>query len=149
LEHIIGAEGVLENFVKWLKSDGMMIIQIPDPYSVKGFVTRMTPYWFHVFFYRHVRGFQHAGEPGHGPYPTHYDAVVSRHGMREFCRAHRLAIQAEFGCGWRTQGQGLTRIAIEVVQRLISLLSFGTLSSRHDDITYILLREPVASAPLE
>ncbi len=145
LEHIVGAEGVLENFVKWLKSDGMMIIQIPDPYSVKGFVTRITPHWFHIFFYRHIRGFKHAGEPGHAPYPTHYDAIVSRRGIREFCRRNRLAIQAEFGCGWRTHGQGFTRIAIDAIQRLISVVSFGTLSSRHDDITYILRREPVES----
>jgi 2-polyprenyl-3-methyl-5-hydroxy-6-metoxy-1,4-benzoquinol methylase len=143
LEHITGAEDVSGNFVKWLKPDGMMIIQIPDPYSVKGFVTRMTPHWFHIF-YRHVRGCKNAGKPGHAPYPTHYDAVVSREGMREFCQRNNLAIKAEFGCGWRTHGHGVTRIAIEVIQRLISVLSFGTLSSRHDDITYIVHREPPA-----
>jgi 2-polyprenyl-3-methyl-5-hydroxy-6-metoxy-1,4-benzoquinol methylase len=148
LEHITGAESVLANFVKWLKPDGMMIIQIPDPHSVKGFVTRMTPHWFHIFFYRHVRGFKRAGEPGHAPYPTHYDAVVSRRGIREFCRNNKLAIQAEFGCGWRTHGHGLTRIAIDAIQRLMSVLSFGTLSARHDDITYVLQRGPLGASPL-
>lgn len=145
LEHITGAEGVLGNFVRWLKPDGMMIIQIPDPHSVKGFVTRITPHWFHIFFYRHVRGFKNAGEPGHAPYPTHYDAVVSRKGMREFCRRNALAIKAEFGCGWRTHGHGLTRVAIEVIQRLISISSFGALSSQHDDITYIVERKALDS----
>jgi 2-polyprenyl-3-methyl-5-hydroxy-6-metoxy-1,4-benzoquinol methylase len=141
LEHITGAEGVLANFVKWLKPDGMMIIQIPDPHSVKGFVTRMTPHWFHILFYRYVRGFKNAGQPGHAPYPTHYDAVISRWGMREFCRHHGLAIKSEFGCGWRTHGQGLTQVSIQIIQWLVSALSFGRLSWRHDDITYILQRD--------
>jgi 2-polyprenyl-3-methyl-5-hydroxy-6-metoxy-1,4-benzoquinol methylase len=144
LEHVQGARTVLENFVRWLKPDGMVIVQIPDPHSVKGFVTRMTPHWFHVFFYRHVRGFKHAGEPGHQPYPTHYDAVVSRRGMREFCRHNGLAIKAEFGCGWRTHGKGLMRVSIDLIQWLMSKFSLGALSSRHDDITFVMQREPQA-----
>ncbi len=148
LEHITGAERVLVNFVRWLKPNGMMIIQIPDPYSVKGFVTRMTPHWFHIFFYRHVRGLKKAGEPGYAPYPTHYDSVISRRGMREFCARNGLAIKAEFGCGWRTHGSGLTLHAIAGIQRLIGFLSFGTLSSGHDDITYVVRRETPAQSPV-
>jgi SAM-dependent methyltransferase len=143
LEHITGAEGVLGNFVKWLKPDGIIVIQIPDPYSVRGFVTRVTPHWFHIFFYRYVSGLKNAGKPGHAPYPTHYDAVVSRRGMREFCRRNGFTIKAEFGCGGRTHGRGLTRVAIAAIQRVMSVLSFGTLSSQHDDLIYILQRQPL------
>jgi 2-polyprenyl-3-methyl-5-hydroxy-6-metoxy-1,4-benzoquinol methylase len=143
LEHVTGAEGVLGNFVKWLKPSGIIIIQIPDPYSVKGFVTRITPHWFHIFFYRHVTGLKNAGKPGYAPYPTHYDAVVSRRGMREFCQRNSLAIKAEFGCGGRTHGRGLTRVAIAAIQRVMSVFSFGTLSSRHDDLIFILQSEPL------
>jgi SAM-dependent methyltransferase len=143
LEHITGAEGVLRNFVQWLKPHGIIVIQIPDPYSVKGFVTRVTPHWFHIFFYRYVTGLKNAGKPGYAPYPTHYDAVVSRRGMREFCRRNGFAIKAEFGCGGRTHGRGLTRLAIAAIQRVVSVLSFGTLSSRHDDLIFIIQREPL------
>jgi 2-polyprenyl-3-methyl-5-hydroxy-6-metoxy-1,4-benzoquinol methylase len=144
LEHITGAEGVLGNFKKWLKPGGIIIIQIPDPFSVKGFVTRKTPHWFHIFFYRYVTGLKNAGKPGYAPYPTHYDAVVSRRGMREFCRRNNFAIKAEYGCGGRTHGRGLIRLAVAAVQKAMSVLSLGALSSRHDDLIYILQKEPLA-----
>ncbi len=142
LEHIVGAELVLDNFLKWLKPNGLIIIQVPDPESVKGFVTRLTPHWFHVLYYRWVRGMKYAGKLGHGPYPTHYDGVISRRGMRDFCNRNELRIKAEYGCGWRAHGRGLTRFAINSFQRMASLVSLGALSSTHDDITFIIQREP-------
>lgn len=33
---------------------GQIVVAAPNPYSVKGFVTRYTPHWFHVWYYRHV-----------------------------------------------------------------------------------------------
>jgi 2-polyprenyl-3-methyl-5-hydroxy-6-metoxy-1,4-benzoquinol methylase len=141
LEHIPGAEGVLRNFLRWLKPSGLILLQIPDPYSVKGFVTRVTPHWFHVFFYRHVMGMKNAGKPGYAPYPTHYDPVISRAGMREFCRLNKLTIKAEFGCGGRSHGRGLKRLGIFAIQRLMNVLSFGVLSASHDDLIFIVQRE--------
>jgi SAM-dependent methyltransferase len=143
LEHVPGAEGVLRNFVRWLKPSGILAIQIPDPFSVKGFVTRVTPHWFHIFFYRQVMGFKDAGKPGHAPYPTYYDAVVSRRGMREFCKRHGLTIKAEFGCGGRSHGRGVTRLSVATIQWMINIFSFGALSARHDDLIFIIQIEPL------
>jgi 2-polyprenyl-3-methyl-5-hydroxy-6-metoxy-1,4-benzoquinol methylase len=50
LEHVDGAEDVLNNFVRWLKPGGIMILRIPNRASVKGFITRITPLWFHVIY---------------------------------------------------------------------------------------------------
>jgi 2-polyprenyl-3-methyl-5-hydroxy-6-metoxy-1,4-benzoquinol methylase len=141
LEHVPGAEAVLQNFLRWLKPSGIIILQIPDPYSVKGFVTRVTPHWFHIFYYRHVLGFKNAGRPGYAPYPTHYDAVVSRAGLREFCTRNGLSVKAEFGCGGRSHGRGLTRLAISGIQRTMNVFSFGALSALHDDLIFIMQRE--------
>jgi len=104
-------------------------------------VTRVTPHWFHVFFYRHVMGMKNAGKPGYAPYPTHYDPVISRAGMREFCRLNKLTIKAEFGCGGRSHGRGLKRLGIFAIQRLMNVLSFGVLSASHDDLIFIVQRE--------
>lgn len=49
-----GARGrrgaLLDNFMYWLKPGGTLILRIPDGDSVYGFVTRMTPFWFHVLY---------------------------------------------------------------------------------------------------
>ena len=70
LEHVSPADAVLENFVSWLKPGGTLILKFPDRDSVFGFITRFTPHWFHVFYYRWLRGFKDAGKPGFWPYPT-------------------------------------------------------------------------------
>ena len=77
LEHIEGAEDVLSRMIGWLEPNGIIIIEIPDPDSVKGRVTKITPHWFHIFYYRFVLGKITAGRPGYGPYRTIYDKIVA------------------------------------------------------------------------
>jgi hypothetical protein len=44
---------------------------VPNIYSLKGIITRLTPHRFHVWVYRRLLGYATAGQPGFGPYPTH------------------------------------------------------------------------------
>src|SRR5690606_33965359 len=64
LEHVQQAEHVLSNFCRWLKPGGILILRIPDPKSVYGFLSRLTPFWFHVFYKRFIAGIKTAGKPG-------------------------------------------------------------------------------------
>ena len=144
LEHVEGAEAVLQRFVRWLRPSGIVIIQIPDPQSVYGFVTRITPHWVHILYYRYVVGRKNAGKPGYGPYPTRYDAVVSRKGIRRFCRDNRLTIKAEFGDGYLQHGRGIVRSLIKAFKNVTSILCLGVLSARHVNLTFVLQREAIA-----
>ncbi len=146
LEHIARSWEVMENFIRWLHDGGLLIIQVPDPHSVKGFVTRLTPHWFHVFYYRHIQGIRNAGTPGHGPYRTHYEQIISRQGMREFCDRNGLSIETELGCGWRQHGPRFARAAIHGCLRLLGALSLGRLASDHDDLTFIIRKSASLSA---
>lgn len=138
LEHIHGAENVLEAFVRWLKPSGLIIVRIPDPDSVQGFITRVTPHWFHIFYYRYLLKKKTAGLPGYGPYRTYYDSVVSRQGLHKFCEKNNLSIEAEYGDGYFRPGSGSIQVAIDVIKRTISFLSFGKLSARHTNLLYVL-----------
>ncbi len=138
LEHVEGAEAVLRSFVKWLRPNGIAIIKIPDPESVHGFMAKMSPHWFHLLYYRYILRHKLAGKPGHPPYRTIYDSVVSRAGMRAFCAAQGLAIEAELGDAFLKPGKGTGKIAVAVVKRLLYLLSVGHLSYRHSNLLYIL-----------
>jgi hypothetical protein len=53
-----------------LKVDGLLIIGLPNVLSVKGLITKLTPFAFHVWFHRHVFKNEYAGQPGHNPFPT-------------------------------------------------------------------------------
>jgi 2-polyprenyl-3-methyl-5-hydroxy-6-metoxy-1,4-benzoquinol methylase len=43
LEHVRGAEQVLENFVRWLRPGGILILRVPDRDGVQGFLAGLTP----------------------------------------------------------------------------------------------------------
>jgi SAM-dependent methyltransferase len=140
LEHIAGAADVLARMCGWLAPNGVIVIEIPDPGSVKGVVTRVTPHWFHVLYYRFILGIKTAGHPGHGPYRTYFDRVVSRRGIRDFCAEHGLVVEEEFAFatdGPRTRAK---RLLIGSLTRVIHLVSLGVFSDRHADLLYVLRR---------
>jgi len=143
LEHVDGAEIVMKNFVRWMKPGGMLVLKIPDPKSVKGFFTRVTPHWFHVLYCKYVLGIKTAGQPGHMPYPTYFDPVVSREGVHRFCRDHHLSIIDEYGEGLTKPGHGIMQRALQVFVRTVELLSIGSLSAKHSNLYYVIRRDSV------
>jgi SAM-dependent methyltransferase len=133
LEHIDGAEQVLQKFLNWLKPNGSLIVSIPDRYSAYGFFAHHTPHWLHVFFYRYILGSKNAGKPGFCPYPTFYDTIVSREGIREFARNNELTIREE--CGFY-----IPPPPVGLLMRIINFLSFGRLAADHCNLLYILVK---------
>jgi len=138
LEHIEEAEKALRIFDGWLNNEGIMILFIPDPYSVRGALTRFTPHWFHVFCYKYILNIKNAGKKGYPPYITHYSPIVSRLGIRKFCAENHYKIKEEYGFSYRVYGKGFVAMLIKPIAFLISLVSLGKLSYRHCNILYIL-----------
>ena len=133
LEHVSGAQHVLERFVRWLAPGGMLIIKIPDRDSAYGFLTRMTPFWTHVMVYRYLLGYRWAGKPGHGPYRTYYDRVVSERGLREFCGRNGLPAPELYRmCSYANSRP------VRLAAFLTSMASGGRLSWRHNNLLLIV-----------
>jgi SAM-dependent methyltransferase len=140
LEHISGAEDVLTRMTGWLKPNGLIIIEIPDPQSVKGLITRLSPHWFHVFYYRFILGIKTAGHPGHGPYKTYFDRVVSRRGIREFCARNGLQVEAEFAFATDGPKNPMMRKLVATATKIVNVLTLGLFSDKHADLLYVLRR---------
>jgi SAM-dependent methyltransferase len=92
IEHLPDVEAALTGFFQSLKPGGLVLIAAPNPKSLSGVVTKYTPHWFHVWFYRHVRGEQDAGLPGHAPFPTHFHPLVTPSKLEAFATAHGLEV---------------------------------------------------------
>jgi SAM-dependent methyltransferase len=138
LEHVPGAEKVMENFVRWARPGGAIVVRVPDRDSIQGFTTRLTPFWFHVWFYRLAMGQPNAGKPGFAPYPTVYDNVISRRGMQEFAQRHGLVLREELEHGDYKRGPLPLRLLIGAYAKTVQLLSFGRIHTRAANITFIL-----------
>jgi ubiquinone/menaquinone biosynthesis C-methylase UbiE len=140
LEHIEGVETVLDNFRRWIRPGGLIIIKVPDRDSVYGFITRMTPYWFHVFYKRYIMSKPNAGKPGFGPYPTVHDRIISRRHFQEYLSKHSIDQFEEMGFGKLPAMQIL-------FSRIVHFFSFGSLAWDHINLLYVIqLPEPPSVA---
>jgi len=133
LEHICGAEAVLDRFRAWLKPNGLMILIFPDRDSVYSFFTRLTPHRFHVVFKRYIAGEKTAGAPGHGPYPTYNEKVTARKEFLAFCRSRKLRVVEEYGFNDERLPAFLYKFCW-----FIEILSFRRLSGGHINLVYVL-----------
>ena len=128
LEHVENAKQVLENFCRWLKPGGILILRIPDRESAYGFLLRITPFWVHVLYKRYIFGSRNAGKPGYDPFPTVYDSIVSRQGIRRWCVTQGLTVREEVSWNYPIARSGLAswitarehRRALRVVPGAIS-----------------------------
>jgi SAM-dependent methyltransferase len=87
IEHLADAEAALSGFCECLKGGGLILIGAPNPLSLSGVVTKYSPHWFHVWFYRHVRGDKKAGQPGQAPFPTFFHPLVTPSSLEKFANA--------------------------------------------------------------
>jgi SAM-dependent methyltransferase len=85
IEHLTSVDQAIRQFHHALAPDGLLFIGAPNPQSLFGFVTKYTPHWFHVLFYRLVLRHKDAGKPGHLPFRTVYHPVVSPKALLDFC----------------------------------------------------------------
>ena len=92
IEHLADVEAALQSFCESLKQGGLMLIGAPNPQSLSGVVTKYSPHWFHVWFYRHVRGEKKAGQPGQAPFPTFFHPLVTLSNLEAFANAHGLEV---------------------------------------------------------
>jgi SAM-dependent methyltransferase len=92
IEHVPDVEAALSGFCESLKPGGLILIGAPNPKSLSGVVTKFSPHWFHVWFYRHVRGDKKAGQPGQAPFPTHFHPLVTLSNLEAFAKAHGLEL---------------------------------------------------------
>jgi SAM-dependent methyltransferase len=92
IEHLADAEAALLRFCESLKQGGLILIGAPNPKSLSGIVTKHTPHWFHVWFYRYVLGDKKAGKPGHAPFPTFFHPLVTLSKLEAFAESQGLRV---------------------------------------------------------
>ena len=128
----------MENFVRWLRPNGLIVLRIPDRDSVYGFFARRTPFKAHVFYHRWVAGFPDAGKPGHAPYPTVYDPVIGYSRLKQFCESNGLRVESAYGSSSFAGRSGAKSMGIRSLVKTVSMLSFGRLSATHNNLTLLI-----------
>lgn len=92
LEHVQKPTLALENFSKAIKPGGLIIISIPNLYSLKGLLTKFSPHWFHIFVWRYVYGIKEAGKDDVAPFKTFLRKEISPLALQQFAPKNNLEI---------------------------------------------------------
>jgi SAM-dependent methyltransferase len=138
LEHIEGAEAVLDRLIAALRPGGRLVVRVPDGNSVYGWAAKHAPFRLQVAYKRWIEGYPDAGKPGHAPYPVVYDSVVCLQGMREYARTRGLQTVEEVGSN--TYVAGTFKAAAPAVQTLLNAVaaaSRGRLTATHNNLALV------------
>jgi SAM-dependent methyltransferase len=143
IEHLPDVEAALVGFCQSLKQGGLILIGAPNPKSLSGIVTKYSPHWFHVWFYRYVRGEKQAGQPGHPPFPTFFHPLVTLSNLEAFAGSHGLQFiyRKEYESPRFPEmrlRKPLFAALLDTVALVINLLLPGKADVRHGDYHVIL-----------
>jgi SAM-dependent methyltransferase len=138
LEHVSGAENVLDRLVATLRPGGRLIVRVPDGDSVYGWGAKHAPFRLQVAYKRWIEGYPDAGKPGHAPYPVVYDPVISLRGLRGYAASRGLRIVAEMASNTYVSGTFKRAApAAQAVLNGVAALSKGRLTATHNNLAMI------------
>jgi SAM-dependent methyltransferase len=142
-EHLAHPEEAVARFARSLRPGGIVVLALPNAHSVKGLITKFTPFRFHVWVRRRLLGRAHAGTPGHGPFPTFLRFSVAPEPLRRLATRYGLTVRY-FGM-FEDPKQTAIRQRFKVVgpvwawvQRLIRALSGGRLETARTECLVVL-----------
>lgn len=93
IEHIAQPELALKNLCNSIKAGGYIILALPNVRSLKGIVTKISPHWFHVWYYKKILGIKDAGENDTAPFPTHLAENISAPSIMHFLKSSSFDVQ--------------------------------------------------------
>lgn len=144
LEHVEKPERALEHFKRAVRQGGLIILSAPNPMSAKGIVTRLTPFAFHLWFYRNIRGWKEAGMYGNPPFPTYLAPTMAPRAIEEFAHHNGLKILHEsvFGYGDSRDVIGRKSKAVDAVMAIINaffkVITLGKLKPEQTQYFFVL-----------
>ena len=151
IEHLAHPERALLNMAESVRRGGILVLTAPVRESLKGTITRLTPHWFHVMFYKYLLNYPRAGEPGCPPFPTYLRKSMSHHSIAKFAHNHGMTMElmATYDSGLYSRIRKSSVIAYHAVLAtgfLVKILTFGAIRPDITDYAIVLRRNPEQAA---
>ena len=147
LEHVPRPLAVLPLLRDGLRTGGLMVIMVPNVFSLKGVLTRLTPLAVHRWYYRRIVGPGSGGEPARSVHsfslrPASLRKYARKEGLKiEYWRVYEGEVQRSFRhrlgvVGWRWR----------LVVTLTQVLSFGSITAEGTGLIAILSKVAVSES---
>jgi SAM-dependent methyltransferase len=150
LEHLENPEPVVKKLARSVADGGILLIGAPSPSSVKGLVTKLTPYAFHLWVYRRYVDPQASDAPGEGPYRTFMKRAGGLKAVRQ--TAEQLGLTVVYAATIESPLQqalrkryGIEGKAWAFARRFTRLLSLGLVDAEATDYLVIFQRRTTST----
>jgi ubiquinone/menaquinone biosynthesis C-methylase UbiE len=139
LEHLSKPKDGLLNLFRAVKPQGLLILAFPNLLSVKGAVTKITPFWFHRLFYQFMR----YTSPH---FPTYLRAALLPKRVIRFAEQNGFSVElcrlVEGRVSKRVRSRfRLMDLAFSSMEAVTRLVSLGRLQSPLLDACAVILRK--------
>ena len=136
LEHVADPARAVENMLAWTRPGGLLVIAVPNALSLKGLITKATPFGFHGWFYRHVYRRPHA------IFPTTMKMCIAPHRLRRQLADQEIVYER---FSQETFGQPFRAIYGGVIL-LLKLLTLGRWRPENSNYLLVVRRGAAAAA---
>ena len=93
LEHVQNPEMALQNMFRSVKKGGIVILALPNFLSLKGVITKYSPFWFHVWVYKYINKNPLAGKDDNAPFPTPFKLILSPNKLMKFALQSGFSVE--------------------------------------------------------
>jgi SAM-dependent methyltransferase len=147
IEHLLAVDQAIMRFYHALAPGGLLFIGAPNPESLFGMVTKYSPHWFHVWFYRVILRRKEAGKPGQVPFRTIYHPIVAPKKLLKF--SAQLGFQPIYLNIYI--GDNFTKVRdsrpvvgwlLNVMMSSLNVLTFNKLDLAYGDY-HVVLQKPI------
>jgi SAM-dependent methyltransferase len=143
LEHLSKPIRVLEGFRRALKPDGILILALPNVLSLKGLVTKFTPYRFHAWVYRRYLPFS-----SQDAFPTVLNFTIAPSSLKRWAAKRGLEVVyiQKFEAFVQTRIRERLRLTgwrWRTVRNVLRLVSLGAVEP--DATDYLIVLMPAAA----
>lgn len=87
IEHVDNPQQAVKNMLSWTKPGGLLVLAVPNALSLKGLVTKFTPFGFHGWFYRNIY------RRPHSIFPTVMDWSITPANLRAQLEGHQIIME--------------------------------------------------------
>ena len=149
LEHLPRPKDAILNMFHALKPQGLLILGIPNLYSIKGIVTKLTPFWFHERFYKLMKY-----KSRH--FPTYLRTAILPRRLMRFAEANGFSVEfcklEEGGVAKKFKNRfWIADVIFRVADSFTQFVTLGRSQSLMLDNCFLILRkrsQPEAGAVL-
>lgn len=146
LEHLSKPDLALHGFALAVDKGGLIVLAVPNVLSVKGLITKYTPFFVHVWIYRHLHNRQiHSQQDDIGPFRTYLRYSIRPNAIRQFAEDNALQVvyfasSDLLDAPWAFTGGKLASVAratYKALKNIVKIITFGLLD---DSEFYMVLQ---------